>query len=71
MINPQMLIQIKQFMNNPQQMIQQMKIPPEFQNNPAGMIQQLMNSGKLSQAQYNQLQQTAKQVEQMLKTLQG
>ena len=67
MINPQMLMQVRQFLSNPQQMIQQMGIPKEFQNNPAGMIQQLMDSGKLSQAQYNQLQQTARQIQQILK----
>lgn len=67
MINPQMINQVKQFLNNPQQMIQQMGIPKEFQNNPQGMIQKLMNDGKLSQAQYNQLQQTARQIQSMLK----
>ena len=67
MINPQMIMQLKQFLNNPQQAIQQMGIPKEYQNNPAGMIQMLMNSGRLSQAQYNQLQQTAKQIQNMLK----
>ena len=35
-------------------------------NNPSGMIQKLMNEGRLSQAQYNQLQQTAKQIQSML-----
>ena len=67
MINPQMIMQLKQFMNNPQQMMQQMGIPAEYRNNPAGMIQKLMDSGRLSQAQYNQLQQTAKQIQAMLK----
>lgn len=67
MINPQMILQIKQFMNNPQQMIQQMGIPVEYRNNPSGMIQKLMDDGKLSQSQYNQLQQTARQIQSMLK----
>lgn len=67
MINPQMLLQVKQFLSNPQQMIQQMGVPKEFQNNPQGMIQKLMNDGKLTQDQYNQLQQTARQIQSMLK----
>lgn len=67
MINPQMLLQVKQFLSNPQQMIQQMGIPQQYQNNPAGMIQKLMNDGKLTQDQYNQLQQTARQIQSMLK----
>lgn len=67
MINPQMIAQVKQFLNNPQAMIQQMGIPKEYQSNPQAMIQKLMNDGKLSQAQYNQLQQTAQQIQSMLK----
>ena len=67
MINPQMLMQVKQFLNNPQQMINQMGIPAEYRNNPSGMIQKLMDSGKISQSQYNQLQQTARQIQSMLK----
>ena len=67
MINPQMITQVKQFLSNPQAMIQQMGVPKEFQNNPQGMIQKLMNDGKLSQAQYNQLQQAARQIQSMLK----
>jgi hypothetical protein len=50
-----------------QQMIQQMNIPKEFQNNPQGMIQKLMDDCRLTQAQYNQLQQTARQIQSMLK----
>jgi hypothetical protein len=66
MINPMMLMQVRQFMQNPQQAIQQMGIPAEYQNNPQGMIQKLMDSGKLSQTQYNQLQQTARQIQGMI-----
>lgn len=67
MINPQMLLQVKQFLSNPQQMIQQMNIPKEYQNNPRAMIQKLMDDGRLTQDQYNQLQQTAMQIQQLLK----
>jgi hypothetical protein len=54
-------------MNNPQQAIKQMGIPEEYRNNPSGMIQHLMDTGRLNQAQYNQLQQTARQIQSMLK----
>ena len=71
MISPQMLAQILpqiiQFLNNPQEMIKRMQIPKEYQNNPNGMIQKLMNDGKLTQGQYNNFQQTADQIKDMLK----
>ena len=66
MVNLQMISQIKQFMQNPNEFIQR-NIPQEYQNNPQGMIQHLMDTGKLNQAQYTQLQQTAKQIQSMLK----
>lgn len=66
-MNPRILGQVRQFLSNPQQSIQQMGIPKEFQNNPQGMIQKLMDDGRLTQAQYNQLQQTARQIQSMLK----
>jgi hypothetical protein len=43
-----------------------MGIPAEYQNNPQAMIQYLMDTGKLTQAQYSQLQAQAKQMEMML-----
>ena len=69
MINPQMLMQMKQVLNSPQQMqqmIQQMNIPKEFQNNPRGLIQKLMDDGRLSQDQYNQAVQKAGVIQKML-----
>lgn len=66
-MNPRILGQVRQFLSNPQQSIQRMGIPKEFQNNPQGMIQKLMDDGRLTQAQYNQLQQTARQIQSMLK----
>lgn len=62
-----MLLQLKNFMNNPSQMLSQMGVPAEMQNNPNAIIQHLMNTGKLSQDQYAQLQQQAKQIQSMLK----
>ena len=55
----------KGFMNNPMQFMMQSKlnIPQEYQNDPNGAIQYLMNSGQLSQAQYNEANRMAKQIQ--------
>lgn len=37
-----------------------------FQGDPRAQIQQLLNSGKVSQAQYNQAVQTAQQMQRMM-----
>lgn len=57
--------QFRGFMQNPMQYMMQKKlnIPQQFANNPQGAIQYLMNNGKMSQAQYNQLQQMAQQIQ--------
>lgn len=49
------------FMQNPAQMLGQ-KLGLQG-NDPSQMIQQLMNSGKMSQNDYNQLQNIAKQIQ--------
>ena len=61
-MNPQMLTQFKQFMQNPSALLSQMGIPQNMQNNPHAIIQHLMDTGRLSQAQYMQLQQQAEQM---------
>lgn len=66
MFNPQTVLQFKQFMNNPQAMLQKMGIPQGMQNNPQAIIQYLMDNGKLTQAQYSQLHAQAKQFQAML-----
>ena len=38
-----------------------------FSGNPKHMIQQMLNSGKISQAQYNQAVQTANRIMKMMK----
>lgn len=49
--------------NNPMQMIQKFQeFKNQFQGNPQQMVQQLLASGKMSQAQYNQLVQMANQL---------
>lgn len=57
--------QFKGFMGNPMQMLMQNKlnIPQNLANNPNAIIQHLMNSGVMSQEQYNQLKQTAGQIQ--------
>lgn len=67
MINPQMIMQIKNFMSNPQQALRGMGVPQQYMNNPQGLIQHMMDTGKLSQAQYMQLKQQAMEIQSMLK----
>lgn len=51
-----MMGQFQGFMQNPMQFMLQRKlnIPQQYLNDPNAAIQYLMNSGKLSQEQYNQ-----------------
>lgn len=67
MFNPQMILQFRQFMNNPQAMLQKMGVPQDIQNNPQAIIQHLMDTGRLNQDQYTQIQSKAKQFQSMLK----
>lgn len=57
--------QFQGFMSNPMQFMLQRKlnIPQQFANNPQAAIQHLMNNGQMSQEQYNQLQQMARQIQ--------
>lgn len=57
-----MFLQFQQFMSNPQQVISRMGIPQQYASDPNGMIQYLMNSGKITQQQYNQAQSMARQL---------
>ena len=53
---------------NIQQMIQQFnQFKQSFNGNPQQQVQQLLNSGKMSQEQFNQLKQLADQFQGMLK----
>ena len=52
-----------QLMQNPTQMLQKMNIPSEYANNPQGAIQYLMNTGKISQEQYNNANNQLKQLQ--------
>ena len=53
---------LQQFQSNPVQFLMQrnLNIPQEMLNNPQAAIQHLMNSGQMSQAQFNQFRQLAR-----------
>lgn len=60
-INPMQLMQmLSQLKSNPMAILGQMGVPQNISNNPQAVIQNLMNSGKVSQDQYNQAMQMAK-----------
>lgn len=63
MFNPmQMMNMFNQFKGNPMQTLSQFGVPQNM-SNPSEIIQHLMNSGKMSQQQFNQLQQMAGQLQ--------
>lgn len=68
-MNNNMMMMFRQFMSNPGQMMQSMGIPQNLQGNPQAVIQHLMDTGRISQAQYNQAQQAARNFMPMLKNL--
>lgn len=53
------------FMTNPMgyMMNKKLNIPQEYMNNPQGAIQYLMNTGRLTQEQYNQAVNQAKNLQ--------
>ena len=51
------------FSQNPQALLQRYNVPQEFVNNPNGAIQYLMNTGRLTQAQYNQAAMMSRQMQ--------
>ena len=56
--------QFGQFRQNPMQFLLQknINIPQEYMNDPHGAVQYLMNSGRMSQDQFNRLSQMAQQM---------
>lgn len=58
------LSQFRGFMANPMQFMMQKKLnlPQNAMQNPQAAVQQLLNSGQMSQEQFNQLQRMAKQI---------
>ena len=62
-MNPNQILQtMQQMRSNPGQIMSKLNIPQNLQNNPQGAIQHLMNSGAMSQQQFNQLQNMANQM---------
>jgi RIO-like serine/threonine protein kinase len=61
MMKPNIIAMFQQFMGNPMQMMQRsgLNIPQNIANDPNAIIQHLLSSGRMSQQQYNQLQQMA------------
>lgn len=60
-MNPiQMMQMVNQIRQNPGQMLSQYGIPQNIMNDPKAIVQHLMNSGRVSQSQYDQAMQTAK-----------
>lgn len=60
-INPMQIMQmLPQLKNNPMSMLGGLGISQNISNNPQAIIQSLMNSGRISQEQYNQAMQIAK-----------
>lgn len=54
-------------LGNMQDMLQKLnQFKQSFQGDPKQQVQQLLNSGKMSQAQYNQLSQMATQIQKMI-----
>lgn len=60
-----MFQQFQQFRQNPMQWLASrgMQVPQEIVNDPNAIIQHMMNSGKLTQEQYNQASQMARQLQ--------
>lgn len=58
--------QFRSMMQNPMQYMIQKKLnlPQNWMQNPQAAVQQLMNSGAMSQDQFNQLQQMATRIQQ-------
>lgn len=77
MMNPNTMQSFMHFMQNPAAFFQQrgMRIPPQnAMNSPADMIQYMMNSGGISQQQYNNAAAQAKQLQnnpQFMQMIQG
>ncbi len=60
-MNPiQMMQMVNQLKNNPMSILGQFGIPQNISNNPQAIIQNLMNSGKITQEQYNKAVEMAK-----------
>lgn len=64
MINNNLMSMLQQLQNNPVQFLMQRRfnIPQNISSDPNQIVQHLLNTGQISQQQYNQAVQTAKQM---------
>lgn len=58
----QMMQMLQGAMQNPQQILGKLGLGQDALQNPQAAVQQLMNSGRMTQQQFNSLQQTANQI---------
>ncbi len=65
MLNTQVFGQLMGALQNPMQFLMSRGFPQGVMNNPQQAVQNLLNSGRMSQEQFNQLKQTAEQIQQM------
>jgi hypothetical protein len=63
MINQNLMAQLNQLRSNPVQFLmrRRMNIPQDVANDPNAIVQHLLNTGQISQQQYNQAVQAAQQ----------
>lgn len=63
MMQNNLMYQLQALQQNPMQFLMQRRfnVPQNIANDPNAIIQHLMNTGQISQAQYNQAAQMAKQ----------
>ena len=57
--------QLSGALQNPMQFLISRGFPQGVLNNPQQAVQELLNSGRMTQQQFNQLQETAKQIQSM------
>ena len=63
------LSQFGRFMRNPGQALSQAQIPGQMANDPNQIIQYLLDSGKVSQGNYNKAAQMAKELQKVSKII--
>ena len=64
MMNNNIFMQLATFLRNPSQFMQnQMGISGQLANDPDALIEKMMAEGRISQAQYNQARQMARQIQ--------
>ena len=64
MMNNNLVAMLNQIRNNPVQFLMQrrLNVPQNISNDPNAIVQHLLNTGQISQEQYNQAAQMAKQM---------